>query len=82
MYSSGSLQCVYPSHVSTDPHRRLPLASVLSKETARFGCITYSGYIGIVEKKMETTIMGYIGVIGVTFHFGVYGVLLAPLFGS
>ena len=24
----------------------------------------FSGYIGIMEKKMETTIMGYIGIIG------------------
>ena len=23
----------------------------------------YTGYIGIMEKKMETTIMGYIGII-------------------
>ena len=29
----------------------------------------YWGYVGIMEKKMETTIMGYIGVIGL---FGVY----------
>ena len=25
---------------------------------------TYWGYIGIMENKMETTIMGYIGIIG------------------
>ena len=49
------------------------------------GCQNYGpflGYIGIMEKKMETTIMGYIGVI-IGFTIGFYGWLskLWPLFG-
>ena len=27
--------------------------------------MVFKGYIGIMEKKMETTIMGYTGIIGV-----------------
>ena len=32
--------------------------------------ILYIGYIGIMEKKMETTIMGFIGIIG--YMLGLY----------
>ena len=32
----------------------------------------YWGYMGIMEKKMETTIMKYIGGLGVSQNWGLY----------
>ena len=38
-------------------------ASLLSLLSHRIFGVEYRGYVGIMEKKMETTIMGSIGVI-------------------
>ena len=39
-------------------------------ETTTLYIGSYRGYIGIMEKKMETTIMGFIGIIG--YMLGLY----------
>ena len=43
-----------------------------SKTSLRGMSGLYWGYIGIIEKKMETTIMGYIGYI-LVYNIGVLG---------